>query len=483
MKTSIKLAMAGLLATVALPGLAIAQQYSAPGSTTSDRVLTPAELNDLVSRSRASGAAVSGDVDVRYLGAATEMAAESIQCCENVQEQVRRETQVEETVVGVDAVTEREIIQPVERTIIQPIERRIVQGRMETVTEDTRFETERLDTIVQADPVPPVRESIIEQPTTQTREEVTETFYDVVTRRDVIQPVERVTVVPVERKVVRPRTETVTADTRFETVRAPVQVEAEPIPSTREYITEQVTTLTQDQVTETFVDVVTQRDVVQPVERTIIQPIERRILRGTTETVTAPTQFREEVLPVRVETTPAPEVVENLIPQVTERTVFEVTDVFVDQVTRNVIQPVVITTIQPIERRVIRGRKETVTNAVRFEQEVLPGRVEAEPIPQTNVNFIPQVTVQEREEVIETFFDAVTQRDVIQPIVTTLVQPIERRLPRARTETVTSPVRYETVRASMVSMDLGSVCTCTDTMTRIASDTASPVTEMVKDCE
>lgn len=448
----------GALAVSALPIMAAqAQQYTPSGQMQSDRPLTSQELNDLIARSRSQGVQ-TGDYDVSYLGGSR--VVDTVECCENVQEQVTEQLDVQETTTYVDAVTEREIIQPVQRTMIQPIERRIVQGRTETVTDPVQYQEERLPVMVQQDPVPQVRENIIPQQTTETREEVIETYYDAVTQRDVIQPIERVTVVPVERRIMRPRVETVTADTRYETITAPLQVEAEPMPQVREYVTEQLTTDTRPEYTETYVDVVTQRDVIQPVERTIVQPIERRILRGTTETVTAPVQYREERLPVRVETEPAPQMIENVIPQITERTVFEVSDVYVDQVTRNVIQPVVVTTVQPIEYRRINGRKETVTNPVRYEEEYLPGRVEADPIPETVVNYIPQVNTQTREEVIETYFDAVTQRDVIQPIVTTMIQPVEYRRVRGRTETVTAPVQYETVRGASIVINVGTGCAC-----------------------
>ena len=192
----------------------------------------------------------------------------------------------------------------------------------------------------------------------------------------------------------------------------------------------------------------------------IIQPVERQILQGRTETVTADTQYVEERLPVRVETQPAPAVEEVFIPQVSERTVFEVEDVYIDQITRNIIQPVVITTVQPIEKRLVNGRTETVTAPVQYEEERLPGIVETDPTPETVVNYIPQVQTDNREEYTETYFEAVTQRDVIQPIVRTLVQPVEIRRPRIQTETVTAPVRYETVRASLVVLNLGGGCNC-----------------------
>ncbi|GGB71684.1 MULTISPECIES: hypothetical protein [Henriciella] len=435
-------------------GQAVGDRYTSSGSETGERVLTDAEIRDIISRSGASGPA-----DVRYMGG-SETAIETNLCCENVEERVTEQTEVEETTTYFDAVTRREITQPVERTLIQPIERRIVRGRTEEVTEPTRYEEERLPVIIEQDDVPAIVENVTEDVTVENVEEATETYYDVITRREITQPVERTTVVPVQRRITRPRTETVTAETRYETVRAPVRIEEQPVPAIVENITEQVNEVTRDEVTETYVDAVTRRDVYQPVVKTMVQPIERRILRGTTETVTNPTRYEEERLPVRVETSPAPQVVEEIIPQVTERTVLEVEDVYIDQVTRNVIQPVVITTIQPVERRVLRAQTERVTAPTRYEEERLPVRVEADPIPETQINYIPQVSTQSREEVTESYFEAVTQRNVIQPVVRKIIQPVEYRRVRAQTERVTAPTRYETQRASLVVLNVGGGCNC-----------------------
>ena len=270
------------------------------------------------------------------------------------------------------------------------MKRRIVRARTETITEDTRFEEERLPVRVEQDPVPAPIDNVIPQETTETREEVTETFYDAVTQRDIIQPIVRTTVIPVQRRITRPRTETITNETRFETRTAPVRVESDPVPAAAESVEEQVQTVTRDEITETFVDAVAQRDIIQPVVRTIVQPVEIRRLRPQTETLTNETQFVEERLPVRVETEAAPAAVENLIPQISERTVLEVEDVYTDQITRNIIQPVVITTIQPVERRLLRAQSETITRDPIFQEERLAGVVEADPIPQTVENFIPQ---------------------------------------------------------------------------------------------
>ena len=162
----------------------------------------------------------------------------------------------------------------------------------------------------------------------------------------------------------------------------------------------------------------------------------------------------------QVNTEPAPEVVENVTEAISVRTVFEVEDVYVDRVTRNVIQPVIITTIQPIERRILRAQAETITAPVQYEEQTLPGRIEEAVIPETIVNYIEQVTEETRKELTETYFEAVTQRDVIQPIVRTLIQPIEIRRPNIQTETVTAPTRYETVRATLVVLNIGNGCNC-----------------------
>ena len=451
MKKAKTLLVAGLVAAAMMPQSALAQ---------GDRVLSQSEINDLLNQARNNGFAVNpSDVDVNYVGG-SQTAVNSEVCCENVDEQVVQNTEVQETTTFFDAVTSRTIIQPVEVTQIQPVERRIVRARTETITEDTRFEEERLPVRVERDPTPAVVENVIPQETTESREEVTESFYDAVVSRDIIQPVVRTTVIPVQRRITRPRTETVTNETRFETRTAPARVEADPVPAAAESVEEQVNTVVREEFTETFVDAVTQRDIVQPVVRTIIQPVEIQRLRPQTETITNATQFTEERLPVRVETEPAPAVSENLIPQISERTVLEVEDVYTDQVTRNIIQPVVITTIQPVERRLLRAQSETITRDPIFQEERLPGRVEADPVPQTVDNFIPQLSTENRDDVTETFFDAVTQRDVIQPIVRTLVQPVEIRRVRGQTETITNETQFEEVRASLVVLNVGGPCNC-----------------------
>jgi len=413
------------------------------------------EIRDIIARSGAN----SANTDVRYMGG-SQTAIETTMCCENTEEQIETLTEVQETTEYIDAVTRREIIQPVQRTMIQPITREVLEGRTESVTEDTVFETNRLETRYERDDVPAVIDNYIPQVTTENTEEITETYYDVVARRDVIQPVERTTVVPVQRRITRPRVETVTAETRYETRTAPTTRNSIAIPATVENITEDVTTVTEEQYTEMSVPYVAERNVYQPRTVTTIQPIERQILRGTTETITEETRYEEERLPVRVETEEAPQVVENIIPQVTERTVLEVEDVYIDQVTRNIIQPVVITTIQPVVNEVLQGRTETETRETRYETDTLAGRTESVMVPETVVNYVPQVTEEFQEEYSESYFEAVTQRDIYQPVVRTIIQPIEYRRVNATTETVTNPTRYETVRASLVVLNLGAPCNC-----------------------
>ena len=76
------------------------------------------------------------------------------------------------------------------------------------------------------------------------------------------------------------------------------------------------------------------------------------------------------------------------------------------------------------------------------------------------MNYIPQVSTQTREEVSETYFEAVTQRDIIQPVVRRIIQPVEYRRVRPQTERVTAPTRYETQRASLVVLNVGGGCNC-----------------------
>ncbi len=461
MKLKSKLMAVSILAGAMLPLSALAQdgtRYEPRGSAAAT-TMSQAEIDALIAQARNSGVAVSGAADVRYVGS-NQTAVETVQCCENVEERVEERTEVKETETVFNAVTQRDVIQPVQRTLIQPIERRVARGRVESSTEAERVEENRLPVRIERDPVPQVVTNTIPQERTETREERTETTYDAVGRREVIQPVERTTVVPVQRRITRPRVETVTAEPRYEQRVAPAQMQAAQVPQVTENTIPQITEQTREEVTETFVDFVERRDVTQPVRRITIQPVERQRLVGRTETVTNAEQRVEERLAARVETIPAPALTETIVPQVTERTVFEVEDVFIDQVTRNVIQPVIITTVQPIERQRLVAQTETVTAPVQFEEQRLTGRVIDAVIPQTVTNFIPVVSEETREEASESTFEAVTQRDVIQPIIRTLVQPIEVRRPNLTTETVTAPTRYETVRASLVVLNVGGPCNC-----------------------
>ena len=436
-------------------GQAAGERYSAGGATTAERVLTDEEIRNIISRSGANAT----NSDVRYMGG-SQTAIETIMCCENVDEQVETRTEIEETTEYVDAVTRREITQPVQRTLIQPITRQVLQGSVEDITEDRVYETRRLDTQYVRDDVPAVVENYIPQITTETRDEVTESYYDVVTRREIIQPVERTTVVPVQRRIIRPVTETITNEIRYETQTAPSQRNSVIIPATIENVTEEVTTVTEDQYTEKMVPYIATRNIYQPNTITTVQPIERQILRGRTETITQATRYEEERLPMRVETEAAPQMVENITPRVSERTILEVEDVYIDNVTRNIIQPVVVTTIQPVINEVLQGRTETEIRATRYETETLTGKTEAVSIPQTVVNYIPQLTEEYQEERSESYFEAVTQRDIYQPVVRTIVQPIEVRKMNPKTETVTNATRYETVRASLVVLNIGAPCNC-----------------------
>ena len=436
-------------------GQAAGERYAASGSSTSDRVLTDDEIRDIIARSGAN----AGDTDIRYLGG-SETAIETTLCCENVDEQIETRTEIEETTEYIDAVTRREITQPVERTLIQPITQEVLQGSVEDITEDRIYETNRLATRYERDDVPTVVEQYIPQVTTETVEEVTETYYDAITRREIIQPVERTTIVPVQRRIIRPVTETITNEIRYETRTAPVQRQSVEIPATIENITEDITTVTEERVTETIVPYIATRNVYQPKTVTTVQPIERQILRGTTESITEAKRYEEERLPLRIETEDAPRVVENITPQVSERTILEVEDVYIDNVTRNVIQPVIVSTVQPVVKEVLKGRTETITNATIYETETLSTIKESVRVPDTVVNYIPQITEEHKEEYSETHFEAVTHRDIYQPMVRKIIQPIEVRKMNPKHEAVTNPTRYETVRASLVVLNIGTPCDC-----------------------
>ncbi len=471
MTTRTRFAVIGLLAAAGLSFAAHAQdgtRYDARGETVSD-ALSQSEIDDLISEVRKSGVDVSGTSDIRYVGASP-AAIETVECCETVEERIEERTEVQESETYVPAITRRDVIQPIRRIVIQPVERRVPQAAAETVTGDMRVEETRLPARIERDTVPQVVTETIPQETVQTREDVTETTIDLVGRRDVIQPVERTVVVPVERRITRPRVETVTSETRYETRVAPKQVQAAAIPEVTETYIPQVTEEVREEVTEVAVPYIARRDVIQPVTRTTIQPVERQILRGTTETVTAPTEYVEERLPVRIEADPDPVVEEVVIQQVSERTVLEVQDVYIDEITRKVIQPVVITTVQPVERQILQAQTETVTAPVQYQEERLPVRVEEAFVPETVITYIPDVTEQTREEYTETYFDAVTRREVIQPVVRTLVQPVEIRRVRATTETVTAPTRYETVRAALIVLNLGSGCICADGTVELSAE-------------
>ncbi|MEL7231284.1 MAG: hypothetical protein AAGJ85_02085 [Pseudomonadota bacterium] len=435
-------------------GQAVGERYTAVGSTSSDRVLTDAEIRDIIARSGAP----SGSTDVRYVGGS--QTVETEYCCGGTEEQVEQRTDVRTTEEPVDFVSERVLTQPVQRTLIQPVTREILQPRDEDITEDMVFETNRLPVRVERDPTPQLQTEFVPQVTENFREETTETFYDVVTQRDLIQPIERTVVVPVQRRITRPRTETITAEPRFETITAPTQRNSVAVPQTIVTTNEVLTETTDTRVTDVMVPYVATRNIFQPKTITTIQPVERQILNARTEEITEDTVFEEIRLDPRVEREAAPAAVENIIPQVTERTVLEVEDVYIDQVTRNIIQPVVITTVQPVINEVLRGRVESETLSTRFEERTLPGITEGVSVPQTVVNYIPQVQEVFEEEYSESRFDAVTRRIVYQPKVVNTIQPVIIERPRARTETQTLPTRYETVRASLVVLDLGAPCNC-----------------------
>lgn len=457
----------GAVAAAALPMAAFAdgdgsswdgqvsgERYTAVGSTSSDRILTDAEIRDIISRSGAP----AGSTDVRYVGGS--QTVETEYCCGGTEEQLQEVTDVQTTEEPVDYVSERILTQPIERTLIQPVTREILQPRDENVTEDMVFETNRLPVRIDRDNVPSVQTEYIPQVEETYREETTETYYDVVTQIDQIQPVERTVIVPVQRRITRPRTETITAEPRYETITAPTRVNPVVVPQTVVTTNEVVTEVTDTRVTDVMVPYVATRNIYQPKTITTIQPVERQILRPQTETITEDTIVENVRLDARVEREAAPATVTNIIPQVTERTVLEVEDVYIDQVTRNIIQPIVVTTVQPVINEVLRGRVERDTLGTQYEERMLPGITEGVSVPQTVVNYIPQVQNVSDEEYSESYFDAVTRRVVYQPKVINTVQPVIIERPRARTETETLPTRYETVRASLVVLNLGAPCAC-----------------------
>ena len=106
-----------------------------------------------------------------------------------------------------------------------------------------------------------------------------------------IQPVVVTTIQPIERRVLRPQTETVTAPTRYEEERRAVRMEKDPIPETRVNYIEDVTEEYREEVSESYFDAVTEREIIQPVTRRLIQPVEYRKPNPVTETVTAPTRY------------------------------------------------------------------------------------------------------------------------------------------------------------------------------------------------
>lgn len=429
--------------------------YVASGSATSERVLTDADIRDIISRTGASDT----PPEIRYMGG-SDIAMDTEYCCGGTKEQYEYVTQTEETTEYIDVVTRRDIVQPVQVRQIQPVTIEVLEGRDEEVYEDRVYETQRMPVRIDRDPTPDVIVNYIEQLTENRTEEVTDEYIDVITQRDIIQPIERTTVVPVRRRITRPRVETLTAEPRYITHTAPEIRNSAIIPETEIHVMEQVETHTERQETHVVVPYVATRNVYQPKTITTIQPVEHQILKPMTETVTEDTRYETSRLETVYNVEPTPHTQETIIPRVTERTILEVEDVYIDQVTRNIIQPVIETTIQPIVTEVVRGIHETETRDTLYRTETLDGMTQTALIPQTVVNYIPQIQEDYREEHTETYFEAVTQRDIYQPVVRTIIQPVVNRHIRGVTETVTNPVRYETVRASLVVLNLGTPCHC-----------------------
>ena len=430
-------------------------RYMASGSSSAERVLTDAEIRDIISRSGGS----AGNTDVRYMGGSTE-AADIEYCCGGTTEQFEAVTEVQETDEYIDYISRRDITQPIVTTRIQPITQEVLQGRDEDVYEDMVYSTNRLPVRIERDPTPEMTVKYHPQLTVNQETEETTTYYDVVTRRDIIQPVERTTVVPVQRRIMRPRVETITAEPRYTTITAPTRRNEVLVPETQINVMEETSFVDQQEYAEVVVPYIATRNVYRPKTVTTIQPVERQILNATSESITEDTVYETERLEKIVNIQDAPGVVENIIPQVTERTVLEVEDIYIDQVTRNIIQPVIVTTVQPVVNEVLRARVETETRPTITNTVTLDSQYRSVAVPQTVVNYIDTTEEVYQDEYSETYFTAVTHRDVYQPVVRTVIQPIENRLIRAQTETITNPTRYETVRASLVVLNLGAPCNC-----------------------
>ncbi len=462
MKIAKGLVIAGMLAMTAIPAWAgnDGGKGGVDYGTGEARVLTDKEIRDLLARSGNAAKLNAGDVDVKYIGAASNTAIASELCCENVNEVVTESKKVEETQIPVDKVTEREIIQPVQITKVQPIVREVLNPQTEEIVNPVKKEQVVLQPIVNKDAVPKINENIIVQEQVVDKVERTDRVEKVIAKRDIVQPVVRTTIIPVQRRIDRPVIVEDTLDTRYETRKAPVKVIPAPTPQVNVYTTEQVSVVEKQDLSEKPIDIVTKRNVYQPIERTIVQPIERQILQPQTKQITAETQYKQEVLPGKVEYGPRPEIQENVIRKYVDKTVLEVSDVYVDRVTKNITQPVHITTIEPIQREVIRPRKETVEAAVQYRTERLPVRVipvqPVEPV----VNVIEQVSEKRVEDYRESYFQAVTQHNVIQPVVTTRIQPVEYVRYEGLVEQVERPVQFETIRADTVVLNVGAGCVC-----------------------
>ena len=428
---------------------------SAWADESTDRPLTEREIQNILAQSGLS----ETSPDVVYLDGSETVEA-SVACCEILEEEVETRLQVEEVVETIDVVTQRDIIQPVERTEIQPIIRERLEGRVEEIARPRIYETRRLAPKTIRDDVPELVENIIPKVSVETREDVTETIYDVVTQRDIIQPIERTTVIPVQRRILRPVTETVVNETRYETFVAPEQRESIELPETVETVREEINVRRETEYTDKPVPYVAERKIYQPKTITTIQPVIHQKLRGRTESQSAMPLYEEERLPTRVESEPTPQLVERVQTEIRERTVLEVEDIYVDQVTRTVIQPIVVTTVQPVIKSVLRGRTEVETRMPRHETEILPTKFESVSIPETVETLIPQITELMQEEHSETYFDALTQRDIYQPILRTLIQPVEVRKVNPVSETVTNPTQYETVRVGLVVLTVEAPCAC-----------------------
>jgi len=268
---------------------------------------------------------------------------------ENVTVQEKIVDQVKRTEVVEDVVARRDIIQPIERTTIIPVQRRIDRPVIQEETRQIRHETRKAPVQLIPAPTPEVVVNTIEKVNVVKKQEYSEKPVDVVTKRNVYQPIERTIVQPIERQILQPQTKQITAETEYKQVILPGKTEYGPRPNVVDNVIEKYVDKTILEVTDVYVDRVT-KNVTQPVHITTIQPVQRQVIRPRTETVQANTKYLTETLPTKVIPVQRPQPLVEYIPQVTEKKVEDYRESYYQAVTRHEItQPVVTTRIQPIQ--------------------------------------------------------------------------------------------------------------------------------------